>query len=275
MRNGTVTILQAPDQVTVGVPFSVTFRVTNQGNEYIIPGTDKLGTWNPQDGTDFTINRGEIPMPWIWPGQGNDVTVGGFVAKAPGVYPLQMRLLREGLEWYGSAGVAKAITAVAAAPAPGPTPAPAPAPAPTPNPSPSPSPNVPPFPPPRKDAGDVVSGWIVNTGAFAADAAVRKHTWAPPARFLIRRVRIWLGVSSGGRADCHGQLDRADGSTLAVLQADHYADGPHGAACEQFDFGMNYQAVEAGEQLTFTHFANGFVAGTQAHFTVLIWGHYA
>ncbi len=259
MRNAIVTLLSAPEQVKVGVPFSATFRIQNTGNEYWMPDVDKLGAWNPQDNGYWGNTRALTPG-WIWPSQSADVAIATFVASAPGTFPFQWRAIREGVEWYGAASTAKAIRVVGDLPLPPPPPPP--------------PPSVGIFPPPRKDEGDLVSAMIVNTGAFLADAAPRVVPWRAPKRLLIRAVRIWLGVDMGKVCDAHGQLDRADGSLVAVLQADHYVDGPCGAAVEHQDFGGHYLSVEAGEELRFTYFANNFGRGGNAHFTVAIWGHY-
>ena len=256
-----------PDTVEIGKPFSAWFRVSNHGNEVLTPGRDKLGSWNPQDNTLWGDTRAALAGP-IAPGQGDNFEVKTFVGQQVGTHPFQWRMMREGVAWYGVAHPAKAITVVAGGGAP-----------PTPGPTPPPSPGgeaLGIWPAKRKDAFDLLGCMIVNTGAFAADGRARRVDWVNRTgeRLRICASRIWLGVVGGGKCDAHGQLERSDGSLVSVLQADHYVDGPHGAAIERQDYSGGYLAIEPGEALVFVYFANGFTGGCQAHFTVSVWGLY-
>lgn len=117
---------------------------------------------------------------------------------------------------------------------------------------------------------------IINTGAFRADGAVQVAVVTNDTGREIRltSTRIWLGVSYGGICDAHGQLTRNDGSTVAVVQFDHYAPGSAGAGCETTIHPRPF-ALPPGWSLALSYMANGFGRpGVQAHFTVTVQGYY-
>lgn len=275
-----------PGQVEVGKPFTFYVRLSNHGNEVFQPGQVKLGTMSPQDNRFWGDTRAQIPSP-IGPGEGLTFPVTTFVPQQVGTFPLSLRAVWEGRAWFGTGTPARSIVVSA------PTPSPAP---------PSPPPSVPlvPSPPPplsptqptgeapptgrekfaqwpskkRADAFDLQGVMILNTDAFDARLPHRVLRWKNETsdRIKIVAAKIWLGVSGGGKCDAHGQLEREDGSLVAVLQADHYVDGPAGAAVEHQHWNGGYLALEPGESLIFTYFAAGFTPNCQAHFTVSIWG---
>lgn len=135
------------------------------------------------------------------------------------------------------------------------------------------------LPPPRRDPNDVVSSMLFNTGPFIADGQPKKVDWwnkdiEPVGRMLIVKAKIWLGVDKGQSCDAHCEVSRIDGSSFA-LQADHYVDSGHGAAWEMFDFAPYHFAIEPGEALAMTYFANGFGKRFNAHFTLTLWWRWA
>ena len=263
--SATVELISAPDQVQVGVPFSASFRVSNHGNETLTPGRDKLGAWGPQDNHLWGDTRAQLPSP-IGAGQAQNFEVATFVAQQAGLHIFSWRMVREGVAWFGAFSALKTITVLTLPTPPGPNPPP--------NPS---GVIIGKWPARRGDPFDLLGCMAINTDAFVANGSVRQSRWTNQTseRVHICAARIWLGVSMGGRCDAHGQLEREDGTLVAVLQADHYVDGPHGAAVERQDWNGAYIALAPGESLIFTYFANGFTPGCQAHFTVSIWGHSA
>ncbi len=124
--------------------------------------------------------------------------------------------------------------------------------------------------------GDAI-GQFFNPGPFPADGAARIFIIANDVGrdMALTAARIWVGVSLGGVADCHGQLTRMDGSTLHVLQADHYSQGPSGAACEWAYFTACPFLLRATWKIALTYFANAFGAkGVQGHFTLEVHGYF-
>lgn len=277
MISATVELITAPDAVEVGKPFAASFRLSNHGNEVLQPGVVKLGSNAPQDNHYWGDTRAQIPVP-VGPGQGHNFEVSTFVPQQVGQFPFAWRAVWEGRAWFGVGSAVKTINVVAPAPPSGGGGSPVPTlPAPTPPATPPQDPKViiGKWPKKRADPFDLTGCMIVNTDAFPANGQVRTARWKNDTadRLRLSAARIWLGVSGGGKCDAHGQLEREDGTLVAVLQADHYVDGPAGAAVEHQHWSGSYLVLEPGESLLFVYFANGFTPNCQAHFTVSMWGH--
>jgi hypothetical protein len=132
--------------------------------------------------------------------------------------------------------------------------------------------------PARPDPNDLLGDNVVNTGPFKADGAVQKFYWANTGNrpVLIHMARIWLGCDGGLVCDADADLFReTDGARVATLQADHYQDGPHGAAHETFNFAPYYVALTPGERLVLTCWGNDYKGGKgNVHFAAFVWWRY-
>ncbi len=252
MLNGAINLLAVPAVAKQGQPFDVRLLVTNNGTERFVPGSDRLGAMQPRDNTNWGNSRIDLPSP-IEPGRSLDFVASVLPTKS-GALPFQWQPVREHVAWFGTPSSMAVITVEASS---------------TPEPSAS-------MPGPRMLADDLVSRMIINTGPFPADGVVRRPKWTNTTgrRLLIASAKIWLGVDMGRVCDAHGELTRDDGSIVAVGQFDHYTDGPAGAGIEKQDFGLGHMALESGESLTFSHMANSFGRGGNAHFTVTVWARY-
>ena len=122
---------------------------------------------------------------------------------------------------------------------------------------------------------DAIGVMIFNTGPIPASASpgiwvVKNDT---NRTICLTAARLWVGIDYNRIADCHAQLTRNDGSTLAVLQADHYSQSSAGAAVEMVYFPKPF-VLSPGTPLALTAMANPFGQKFNAHFTCTVQGYY-
>lgn len=130
-------------------------------------------------------------------------------------------------------------------------------------------------PPPPADRNSLVGAVLWNTGAFIADGALRQLRFdnVSGVPMFLRRFRLWWGCQAGGRYDAHAEVFHASSATVAVLNADHYAEGPQGAACEVTTL-EPYVRLDPGEFLLALYVADGWGRRPQAHLIVWAWWQY-
>ncbi len=121
------------------------------------------------------------------------------------------------------------------------------------------------------DPNDLHSSMIFDSKPYPANGEVSKLVWANPTgrRILIRKSYLWAGMFKNGVADIDVQIERGDGSIVAKLQWDHYAD-PVGPVARD-DYFTPYMALGAGESLTMTYRATSFQTPTMAHIQFVVW----
>ena len=121
------------------------------------------------------------------------------------------------------------------------------------------------------DPNDLHSAMIFDSKPYPANGEVCRLVWTNPTgrRILIRKSYLWAGMFKDGVADIDVQIERGDGSIVAKLQWDHYAD-PVGPVARD-DYFAPYMALGAGESLTMTYRATSFGAPTMAHVQFVIW----
>jgi hypothetical protein len=121
------------------------------------------------------------------------------------------------------------------------------------------------------DPNDLHSAMIFDSKPYPADGNVHFLAWTNPTdhRILIRKSYLWAGMFKDGVADIDVLIERGDGSIVAKLQWDHYAD-PVGPVARD-DYFTPYMAVSAGESLTMTYRASSLVTPTVAHVQFVIW----
>ena len=124
---------------------------------------------------------------------------------------------------------------------------------------------------PVADHNDLHSAMIFDSKPYPADGDVCTLIWTNPTghRILIRKSYLWAGMFKDGVADIDVQIERGDGSIVAKLQWDHYAD-PVGPVARD-DYFTPYMALGAGESLTITYRATSFETPTMAHIQFVIW----
>ena len=112
---------------------------------------------------------------------------------------------------------------------------------------------------------------IFDSKPYPANGDVCTLVWTNPTgrRILIRKSYLWAGMFKDGVADIDVQIERGDGSIVAKLQWDHYAD-PVGPVARD-DYFTPYMALGAGESLTMTYRASSLVTPTMAHIQFVIW----
>ncbi len=121
------------------------------------------------------------------------------------------------------------------------------------------------------DPNDLHSAMIFDSKPYPANGDVGSLVWTNNTghRILIRKSYLWAGMYKDGVADIDVQIVRGDGSIVAKLQWDHYAD-PVGPVARD-DYFTPYMALGAGESLTMTYRATAITAATVAHIQFVIW----
>lgn len=124
---------------------------------------------------------------------------------------------------------------------------------------------------PVDDPNDLHSAMIFDSKPYPANGEVCYLAWTNPTgrRILIRKSYLWAGMFKDGVADIDVQIERGDGSIVAKLQWDHYAD-PVGPVAHD-DYFTPYMALGAGEALTMTYRATSLVTPTTAHVQFVVW----
>ncbi len=125
--------------------------------------------------------------------------------------------------------------------------------------------------PQMADPNDLHSAMIFDSKPYPADGGVCSLVWTNNTghRILIRKSYLWAGMYKDGVADIDVQIERGDGSIVAKLQWDHYAD-PVGPVARD-DYFTPYMALGAGESLTMIYRATAFTTPTVAHIQFVIW----
>lgn len=230
--------LQVPSDAAAGAPFPISLRVRNVGSDAFVPGLHRLGSM-PQDNFYWGTNRLELPQP-VPPGS-SCVVLAALTPQQGGVFPCSWRMLQERWGWFGAASPPVQVQVADA-------------------------PFV--WPPPRADADDLCAKQVLNTGPFRADGVTRSRAVENTSGRTLRLagVQLWLGVDMGGRCDAAiSAARRSDGSQLAFMPVDHYADSSQGAANATVWL-PGHALLEAGDALVFAYFANGFGGAFNAHF---------
>ncbi len=121
------------------------------------------------------------------------------------------------------------------------------------------------------DPNDLRSAMIFDSKPYPANGDVCSLVWTNNTghRILIRKSYLWAGMFKNGVADIDVQIERGDGSIVAKLQWDHYAD-PVGPVARD-DYFTPYMALGAGESLTMTYRAASIMMPTVAHVQFVIW----
>ncbi len=121
------------------------------------------------------------------------------------------------------------------------------------------------------DPNDLHSVMIFDSKPYPASGEVWTRVWTNPTgrRILIRKSYLWAGMFKDGVANIDVQIERGDGSIVAKLQWDHYAD-PVGPVARD-DYFTPYMALGAGESLTMTYRASSISISTVAHIQFVIW----
>ncbi len=121
------------------------------------------------------------------------------------------------------------------------------------------------------DPNDLHSAMIFDSKPYPADGEVCSLVWKNNTghRILIRKSYLWAGMYKDGVADIDVQIERGDGSIVAKLQWDHYAD-PVGPVARD-DYFTPYIALGADESLTMTYRATAISTPTVAHIQFVIW----
>src|SRR5512135_1512813 len=121
------------------------------------------------------------------------------------------------------------------------------------------------------DPNDLHSAMIFDSKPYPANGDVCSLVWTNNTghRILIRKSYLWAGMFKDGVADIDVQIERGDGSIVAKLQWDHYAD-PVGPVARD-DYFTPYMAFGAGESLTMTYRASSIVTPTMAHIQFVAW----
>lgn len=250
--NAVVVGISAPPTVAAGQPFTATVAFRNAGPDtwttaasyYAGTVNDSVAFGNIAQRTGVT---GAIP-----PGGTATIAVSCIAPATAGNYPLQLRMLQNGVNWFG--GVAQVNINVTG--------------------------GQPPQPPPAGkqfpacQPGDIVSAtiFVLNDPPPTMDSQVRQAKWTnngPPMR--VFKAYHWMGVDMGARADIHSEITRdRDGLLVSVIQADHYAEptGP-GDNCKWNDFLFPF-VVKTGESITLTHFGNNFNPARPAHYGIRV-----
>jgi hypothetical protein len=121
------------------------------------------------------------------------------------------------------------------------------------------------------DPNDLHSAMIFDSKPYPADGDECQLVWTNHTgrRILIRKSYLWAGMFKDGVADIDVQIERGDGSIVAKLQWDHYAD-PVGPVARD-DYFTPYMVLGAGESLTMTYRAASIVTPTVAHVQFVVW----
>jgi len=255
--------------VTVGVDFGATFRVTNTGSIPLDPAVNfKLGSQDPQDTTQWGLNRVALPQA-IQPGGQLQFDAVGFIPQKPGAFQFAWRIVQEGIAW---GGTIKQSILLSVNQGTGPPPAPTP----TPNPS-----GLITAPqdvskwPAQYLSGGLASIFILNTGPFLADVN-------PPVQYsasfkndttrtiTLYKVMDWLGVDLNGQMDTQIYAIRAsDQSFIFLSPSDHYANGSRGNF-RYHDFPQGI-TLAPNDSVTLAWFARGFSRGVHAHYQTVLY----
>ncbi len=251
-----VYVLSCPTALTVGTPFSASFRVVNTGTVPLDPAQrHRLGSQGPQDTGRW--GRGRVALPGIiQPGGSQDFTVDGFVPQEAGTFQFAWQALQEGVRWLPKIAQSIQVTVAPGSGGGGGGGA---------------GLTLPPFNVSKwrgpHPVGGVCSVLILNTGPIAADKKVWDMSINNDTERTIIIVGIddWLGVSMGGRTDTQLWVARnSDGCFLFLSPRDHYADESQG------NFRHHPRShgfvVTPGDGLRFNFFANGFTPGAQFHY---------
>jgi cellulose 1,4-beta-cellobiosidase len=119
-NNAAVVSVSAPSSVLVGQTFSATVTMNNNGTQpWSTPALYRLGSQNPQDNFRWGLNRVDLPVSPINPGQNAAFT---FTATAPtntGTFPFDWRMVQDAVEWFGATATSTVqVTSCALAPVP-------------------------------------------------------------------------------------------------------------------------------------------------------------
>lgn len=86
-----------------GLPFSASITMRNTGLlTWKRAEGYRLGSQNPQDNKIWGLNRVELPVDSVAPGQTVSFQVDGTAPRLNGTYAFQWQLLKEGVRWFGA-----------------------------------------------------------------------------------------------------------------------------------------------------------------------------
>jgi MYXO-CTERM domain-containing protein len=90
-----------PAQVEAGAAFAATIRFRNHGTTAWAPAMQhRMGSQAPQDNATWGVGRVELPGR-VEPGEVAEVLAELVAPAAVGVYPMQWKLVHDGVEWFG------------------------------------------------------------------------------------------------------------------------------------------------------------------------------
>jgi hypothetical protein len=121
-NSSTFTSQSIPSPMIAGQQYSVTVTMANNGSSTWTAATDyKLGGQSPHDSTVWNLPSGGNRVllgagDSIAPGQSKAFTFPVRAPATPGGYPMQFRMVREAVEWFGAFTDVAFVTVVTAAP---------------------------------------------------------------------------------------------------------------------------------------------------------------
>ena len=272
MPNNSALVSQSfPASVAPGEAFTATVTYRNTGDTtwtQAAPTPHRLGSSNPRDNYVWTagFNRFELPAGDVPPGGEAAFTLTLTAPASPGTYSCGWEMVQDFVQWFGPAS-GQSVAVVGSPPTVPPPPPPPPG-----------GESMVPLPAPRPDLLDLVSACVIDTQPYPMGSGQHRVRWTNRTQrdLLVKKVYLWTGVDQNGRCDVHAELFRvADGSPLAVLQWDHYAE-PTAEQGRQFDFDP-YFRLAAGEAVELLYYANPLAGngGTYAHHRVTLWALFA
>lgn len=260
--NGTLEILLAPETVVSGDTFIATFKVTNTGTETMpAAGTHpvSIGSQSPQDNVNWDVSRVSLPAD-LAPGALVTFDASCVARVVAGTYQFAWKLVQEYVGWFDMAIVSQTLVVTGTGGTTGEGDY---------------APGYPVYgtaPDARLD-GSLTSFLAFNTGPYPADSTQHTIYWTNDTgrELSICKAYLWTGVDRSAIADVHAELRRDnDGSYIAILQWDHYADPTLPQHAQQFEY-PSPMTLMPDEKLRLFHFANGFSTGWHAHHLVILW----
>lgn len=250
-----------PSNAPAGQAFSFIVNATNTGTEAWTlnhPQPFSLGCCDPSGGNDDQGYWGahRFPLPSvIHPGQSCQILAQLTAPISPGSYPINLKMLQEGVAWFpsvltGQIGVVEA---------------------------------GPPMPISLASLLQGVGGWrehndcvglrLFNTLGFLGGSPPPIYSKGlvndTPYTIQFRKLRVWIGMDIGTKGDCAGLIDRvsADGSKIDTFydqSLDHYADG-WGHTDQILSFAHGERLLCPGESLILRYWYATGNAGAHGH----------
>lgn len=95
--------IKAPASVNADAEFAATVTLRNTGTKAWAKGENpyRLGTQDPQDNTQWNLQRVELPVNQVKPGQSVTFEIKAKAPNQPGAYPFAWKMVEETVEWFG------------------------------------------------------------------------------------------------------------------------------------------------------------------------------